>query len=55
MYNGFTVGGWIKYVASRATDGLTNGDMFTSYQLCKGEEHGIEQFVGCVVCVHIHP
>ena len=42
MYNGFTVGGWIKYVASRATEGLTNGDMFTSYQLCKGEEHVIE-------------
>ena len=37
MYNSFTVGGWIKYVASRATDGLTNGDMFTSYQLCKGK------------------
>ena len=25
------------YVASRATEGLTNGDMFTSYQLCKGK------------------
>jgi hypothetical protein len=41
MYSGFTEGGWIKYVASLATDGLTNGDIFTSYQSGQWKKHRI--------------